>query len=424
MSDRLINLAGALGALVVVYLLLVPPERQAIESRPTTADRGESGLFAVWTWLRQAGLQTRSLRTRLSTIDDLTPETGNVLVMVWPFQTEVSASEFDHLRAWLARGNTLLLLAALHDTPIWSQVRPANFDVMLAALTLHAPPDAGADAPGRTRGSIASGDARATREFLRRFQDDAPAPARYAPTAVHALTRDTGTITLPVTNSRFIHIDHPDASAVTLIEDGDRPLLVYAASPAIPNGVFIVTHSGFMSNGQIARPGHGNLINNLLDVYLQPRGKVVFDDFHQGLSALYDPSAFLSDPRLKLSIAALLFLWLVYMVAFAARLGPLSPRVPNVDTARFIHQTGQFFARHTRVPEINAELLRGFNNRYRQSTNLPITGETVIDLVQDDPRLSAADREDYALLVSDIARQHKVRPLEVHRRIVNLETRL
>src|SRR6185312_4007746 len=61
--------------------------------------------------------------------------TGNVLIVTMPQRVPVRTRELEELRAWVARGNTLLILAAVEDTPLWMLGTDPLFEDHLEAMT-------------------------------------------------------------------------------------------------------------------------------------------------------------------------------------------------------------------------------------------------------------------------------------------------
>ena len=113
MSDRLVTLAGALGALALVFVLLAPPAPTDPESRsrPTSVDRGPAGLAGLARWLREGRVPVVSLRRgyRALDADERIAPTGNLLIVTLPHARE--RPHDDGLAEWVARGNQLLVLA-------------------------------------------------------------------------------------------------------------------------------------------------------------------------------------------------------------------------------------------------------------------------------------------------------------------------
>lgn len=122
MRERLITLACALGALLLFATLFVRGEGlQPRVARPTSVERGVNGLRGAFLWLQGEGLHPVALRERFDSLaqrHDL-PASGNLLIVTTPVVTPFSVAEATALERWLHAGNTLLVLAALSDSPEW-----------------------------------------------------------------------------------------------------------------------------------------------------------------------------------------------------------------------------------------------------------------------------------------------------------------
>lgn len=120
MNDRLVTVLGALIAVaIVVGLFVQTPDRSSI-TKPTSVETGTNGYQAIMRWLEMHDVDTVSFRKRHQALDDLSPAAGNFMISTLPYSEPVDPGEVDALRRWIAEGNTLLILAALDDTPQWS----------------------------------------------------------------------------------------------------------------------------------------------------------------------------------------------------------------------------------------------------------------------------------------------------------------
>ena len=125
MRERLITLACALGALLLFAALFVRGEGLDLRrvALPTTIERHGNGLLGAMSWLEAEGIRTLSLRERFDTLAkrrDL-PRAGNLLIMTVPVATPFRPQEARALDHWIRAGNTLLVLAAMSDSPDWGR---------------------------------------------------------------------------------------------------------------------------------------------------------------------------------------------------------------------------------------------------------------------------------------------------------------
>src|SRR6185312_13947184 len=132
--EALVAPALALGALALFYTLLFPKlQTRSAAAAPLSTERGPEGLAAAARWLRQAGIPVVSLRDRYATLEGVSGAgQGNLLISSLPERLPMRAAEQTQLLHWISNGNTLLLLAAIDDTPAWA----TGGDAMGTATTL------------------------------------------------------------------------------------------------------------------------------------------------------------------------------------------------------------------------------------------------------------------------------------------------
>lgn len=123
MRERLLVLALAAGALALFYVLFFP--KPAAPNRtialPVSHESGPDGYLAVWRWLAERHVPEVSLRYRYDRLPGLLEHpTGNLLIASLPQQVPARTAELSDLVSWVKQGNTLLLLTALEDTPLWA----------------------------------------------------------------------------------------------------------------------------------------------------------------------------------------------------------------------------------------------------------------------------------------------------------------
>ena len=138
MKDRLLTIAGGLLAFALVFILLVPVQRDesARISRPLSTDRGRAGLQGLQLWLVQGGVKTDVLRRRYAALTsnfELSPR-GNLLIVSLPQRLSSRFDEREALRSWLARGNHALVLIAAGDAPRWMVTSDGASSHFLEAL--------------------------------------------------------------------------------------------------------------------------------------------------------------------------------------------------------------------------------------------------------------------------------------------------
>jgi hypothetical protein len=342
MKDRLITAAGALLALMILYAMFFRSDERPV-TRPVSTETGRNGYAAVSRWLESAGVRVVSLRDRYDTLISLDPSEmldiprrGNLMITTMPHLLPIRAREHENLMAWVRSGNTLLILAALDDSPEW------------------APPNA-------------------SRDFIEdlqiitgvRFRQQSE-PSGSEPTPGRPPT-GTGTVVdlEPIEG-------HPLMEGVETLRgysDGQRamwsPILPESASMLLlrlaaerssgldagwerryGNGHILVVASGtVLTNHLVADADAGRFLANAVHHHVNGEGAVVFDDMHQGLSVIYDAAAFYGDPRLHTTLWFLLGAWLVYVLGSSNRLAQPMDRRAVPRQRDFLEAVGGFMAR-------------------------------------------------------------------------------
>ncbi len=341
MGDRAVTLWGALGALLFLAALLYTPTQAPDVSRPTTEDAGPNGYLGLSRWLELEGVSTVSLRRRLD-VEDLAavaPPVGNVLVITLPQRHPLRAVEIATLRAWVAAGNTVLVLAALDETPEWLVTTQAGD--MLEDLEAIA--------------GLAFTVAQADREEGSSMREDIEIGSlldsetvTYAPVFAHPLMAGVntleGTTDLPSSLWR-VSVEASDVFVARLAYESTHGVDSLWQVPRGNGNVFVSASSSMLGNRQLDQADNGRFFANLLAWHLAPDGVVLFDDMHQGLSDLYDPEAFFADNRLHTTFWFVLGFWLLYLLGGAARLARTNAGPAAARQADLVAATGRFMER-------------------------------------------------------------------------------
>src|SRR5437763_2702481 len=356
--ERLITLGCALGALLLFGALLVRGE--GLDSRrvvlPTTVERHGNGLLGVMSWLEAEGIRTLSLRERFDTLAkrrDL-PAAGNLLIVTMPVATPFRAQEARALDPWIRAGNTLLVLAALSDTPDWGRggLGVHNDLQLLTGLDFETVHGAESSQHAATRLIEAS------RELAR------PQRGTLVPSRPHAYLRGV--------NRALAWSDYPpQAWTVRLPRDGF--VLVPAHQSETGEGVLWMRPAGsgtlivsgfgsLFSNRALGGADNARLLANIVGASVHSRGALLFDDEHQGLAAAYDPAKFYNDPRLYGTIGVLAAVWLVWVLG-GTRLRLPATRMPAPREAELVRATGGFLARVLRPAAAARRMFEHFFRR-------------------------------------------------------------
>jgi len=374
MRDRLVTLLGALLALAIVYALFFQRPGEKPVTKPLSTEAGRNGYLALWNWLEREHVRVVSLRNRYSTLheDKSLAGSGNVLIVTMPFRTPLRDSEVVPLQSWLLSGNTVVLLAALDDSPEWLPIADrGDFRNDLAALT-----------GMRFTTQREEAAAAARRDGANR----APSIARFAPppiaarTAIaiepaveHPLLAGVDTLHGYSDDPSEIWWPRPDASRLVLrlateSSSGNDALW---ERPYGSGEIIVAASASLLANRNIGEGGARELVRNILRYRLGDRGAVIFDDMHHGLSSLYDASALLRDARLRSTIWFVLAAWLVYVLGASNRLAP--PRMPRSVPKQgdFVAAAGGFMARRLDRGAAGRLLLDEWLDEVRRARGLP-----------------------------------------------------
>jgi len=383
MNDRLIVLIGGLLAMALVYVLLVPRSAPVVPvSRPISTDAGANGYFALEQWFSRSGIETHSLRYRYDALHDDTlfaTTRGNILLVSMPQFARPRFDEIDTLIDWVHQGNTLLVLAALHDSPAW--IRRGDFTFFfedLEAITLA--------------------------EFEFDGEADTGAFLAQATGALTGANETTLTASPVFTHPLLVGVGQLYAesdlgvAAWQIVMQADAPLFELATDDRMGLGtlweqrigdgrIILSAYGSLLANRAVGLGDNRRFVQNLLRYHLAPGGRVIFDDMHQGLSSLYDPEAFFSDPRLHNTLYFIIGFWLLYLVGATNRLGEPRPGRREIGEADFVRTTGQFLARRVKPCEVGERMFAILFDDIRQQRKLPESGETVWNQLHKSPLL-------------------------------------
>ncbi len=367
MKDRFITAAGAVIALMVLYTVFF----QRIEppvTRPVSTESGRNGYAAVTRWLESAGYRIISLRERYDSLIELAPanplelpRSGNLLITTMPHLLPVRSREHDSLKAWIRSGNSLLILAALHDSPEWTPPNTSREflqDLQIMTGVVFQPSD-------RPQGSIAR----------RRAPIEAGSTIELDPVQGHPLTEGVSSLRgYSDSESTLWRPILPEAQSMLLLTlASERSSGLDAVwERRLGNGHIIVVSSGtLLTNHVVADSDAGRFLANIMHHHVRGNGAVIFDDMHQGLSLIYDADAFYGDPRLHRSLWFLIVAWLVYVLGSSNRLGPAPTARPAGPRQRdFLEAVGGFMARRLDARDAGMTLMEAWFADVKQARGL------------------------------------------------------
>ncbi|MGR8935593.1 MAG: DUF4350 domain-containing protein [Gammaproteobacteria bacterium] len=370
MKERLMTLLAALAALGLSIFLLAPPlVRQAPPvSLPTSEDRGSDGLKGLYTWLQGERLPVASLRRRYTDLHryTATAEQGNVLIVSLPAAKEVLEREWQALHAWVAKGNTLLVLGAVYYRPAWAHGEDCFCEVKKFlrqfAWSLAAQTQAGAakerkDYAGKNlqeKLAALRADVKAHMAEQDRLSAVSGHPVLHGVAQIEtqttpALLKERWSLTSKARDNLawrlLMFADRKETAAVWQIKAG-------------AGQVFLSLTPDLFSNGRLNHADNARFFGNLLSQALAAGGTLLFDDYHFGLSELYDPERFFADDRLHRTLGCLGLIWMLYVIGYSNRLAPVRAINAKVSLGDFIDATAGFFARRLHRRILAGELVR------------------------------------------------------------------
>lgn len=372
MKERLVTLGLALCALALVYALFLPKPVPADNSpaMPLSSESGPSGYQAVWRWLTAEQVPVLALHERydrLNSADAPFRSTGNVLLTTLPHKLPARPIEATQLDAWVARGNTLVVMAALDDTPLWTlgdsrlveavgRLTRLKFDAIDAqpSRSLH-----------RSLNSVLSGFLQAQNSTLE-------------PRGAHPLLQGVHSVRvvseLPASRWRATPMDRSAVLQIGQIAgNGDAAIWLRRQGKG---QVVTFAVASIFSNQLIGEQDNALLLSNLIAWSVSNGGAVIFDDAHQGSVSYYDAKAFFADPRLHRSLGWIVLLWFIFVLG-VQRLRTRSREWNPIDVTGFVAMSGEFFASTLPPAAAGARLFENFFNSIRRRLDLRQDGSPV-----------------------------------------------
>jgi hypothetical protein len=377
-KERLITLGLAVAALFLCYALFLPkpPPENPIMSRPLSTDMGNAGYQAAWRWLEAVHIPAVSLRNRFDHLlsNKAQRAGGNVLITTLPHKLPVRTDEASRLNSWIERGNTVVIAAALDDTPAWAlegEDRLVGDVARLARLKVATtdvkPTD---EKHPSTALTLRSALAALSAERIVAIE---PRGAHPLMTGVHALRLGSD---LPA--ARWVATPTKGSSVLQVAQAADGGNAVIWLRPQDRGQVIVLGVAGLFSNRDLGSADNARLLANIIGWSVEPGGSVIFDDAHQGAVDYYDAKAFLKDPRLHRTLAWLVLLWFVFVLGIQ-RLRGHPPERQTADVTAFVSSSGDFFASALTPAVAGARLLTNFFNAIHRRLGSREDGSPVWD---------------------------------------------
>jgi hypothetical protein len=394
MKERLTTLALAIGALALFYALLFPkppPDREEIDLPLSTETRAH-GYQALWRWLKAENVPVKALHQPYSELSKSSGR-GDVLIATMPPQVPQRRAELADLDAWVARGNTLVVMAALDDTPPWCLGADPGFLRTLGRMTQI---EFDAKAERAAMGGAAAAKTDSSRKGGARLLKP-PEPERSVFRARGSEPLFDGVRSV-VALSEFpaSHWEGAAADRSAVLEIGERPAADAAGEPVAwlrrqgEGQVLVIGFASIFDNALIGEQDNARLLANIIAWSRDPKGSVIFDDDHQGAVEYYDAKAFFHDPRLHRTLLWIIVLWLLFVMGWQ-RLRPATVEWTPIDITHSIGITGEFFAGALSPAAAGARLFENFFNSVRRNLGLPEDGRPVWEWLAADARTAAAD---------------------------------
>jgi hypothetical protein len=386
MNDRIVTAVGAGAAVLIVYGLVFGSGSAPPVTRPLSNEAGRNGYLALGEWLASADIDVVSFRQRFEQLGDGASglaATGNVLLTTMPYSYDVRETELQALNGWIRQGNTLLVMAALNDSPEWLPLADeSSFLFDLRAVS-------GLD----FRVYLNDGDE--SRTEAANF--GAGQSVVFEPIA-HPLLAGVAQLQG--------YSDDPTSKWIAVPNEpyADRPFLRLARDAATGSDaaweiaagegrIIVVASASLLTNEQIANADNAVLIDNIVADHVAADGAFIFDDIHHGLTSLYDPAAFFADSRLHATIGFLIAAWFVYLLAATNRIAPVKAQAPEPSPTDLLAAVGGFMARRLGPHEAGLLMFDEWFDELRRRRGLTDSAEPPWHEIEASPALNGKLRE-------------------------------
>ena len=401
MRDTLITLAGAGLSFFLLVSLMTPQSEQRPVSRPTTEDEGKHGLKAVYSWLVENEVNTMSLRRPLTRIDEMDlPASGNLMILSLPLDREALDSEWAALNRWVSGGNTVLVLAGMYHIPQWNEGAEWARESMIIEAVEYLTAEEFTLQYDDPDDSETEFDLAAVQDAIQAFK---PAHYQLYPAVEHTLFDDVYELESWHTpgvyqyrnesedsQSAYWSVDSASSRLALRLLYGDS--LHHTAMWLLPLGngwVYLSAFTDIVSNSVLKQQDNARWFHNLLAYTVANNGYVIFDDYHFGLSDLYDPEAFFADRRLHNTLLFIGAFWLIYALGRSPRLAPVKKQATKPASSDFIEAMAGFFTRRVKPRAIAKELAERLLEDISHHTQLQ--GELLWVWLQDHPDVAQQD---------------------------------
>lgn len=359
MNDRLSTLLTAIAALLLATFLLMPPtpDSEQVVSLPTSEDAGSDGLKGLYKWLQGNNIPVYSLRKRFTALakTQLLASKGNLLIISMPQHQQALKSEWQALSAWLNKGNSLIVLGAAYSRPNWAEDSSCFCDIKKLldrhGWKLEMTEGELESEPEEKEENQVDDDitlAKTIELFQEGVEQFTPLESTLNPvpniTILDSVTSVQGKIMPALVDDHWqLRAKNHGVALRLLALANDPTITAFWQIDNNANSIYLSLLPDLFANKMLDKANNADLIGNIIIRNLARGGRVIFDDYHFGLSDLYDAERFFSDPRLHKTIAFIGLLWLLYVVGYTNRLAPVHATKEVPSTVDFVEAMAGFF---------------------------------------------------------------------------------
>jgi hypothetical protein len=409
LKERFLTLALALAALLCFYALFFPkPAAQPEQTLPVSDEPGADGYLGAWRWLQAEHVPVASLRyryDRLAAAELSAPGGGNVLIATLPQRLPYQLPEWQALERWVNDGNTLVIMAALDDTPQWSLGASVDALTTLRRIT-HLDFTAAADTP-------------ALKQLL------GAQPIGFVAQGVHPLLHDIHALQavteLPASSWQARSTDR--SLPLAIARESGSPQSVLWLKAQGQGQIIVCAFATPFSNRELGQADNALLLSNIIAWSRGEHGRVIFDDAHQGLVDFYDASRFFADPRLHRTLWWIVLLWLLFVLG-PQRLRRTADDWHSVDETALIEASGRFFSVAVDERDAQRELFSNFFNALRRRLGLPEDGEPVWEWLDVRAPLNSQQRRELRVLYARAIAGQRMNLKRLHNHLSTLQGHL
>jgi hypothetical protein len=309
-----------------------------------------------------------------------------VLFTTLPHKLPVRPQEASRLDEWIERGNSLVIAAALDDTPAWALadagrlVRDVGRMARLKFETTETKEAADKDSSTAEKLKSALKSLSESREVAIE-----PRGAHPLMKGVHSLKLSSD---LPASRWLATPMDSSGVLQVAQVSDGENAVIWIRRQGK--GQLIVLGVAGLFSNRDLGSADNAKLLANIIGWSLEPGGAVIFDDAHQGAVDYYDAKAFYKDPRLHRTLWWLVLLWFAFVLGIQRFRGH-PPGGQTADVTAFVGSSGDFFASALTPPTAGARLLANFFNSIHRRLGTREDGSAVWDWLSSQAAVSRDD---------------------------------